>query len=141
MNSKNLLIILCTIFLFGLSVFFRKLSVDRIHPYQLQIIAGIVYAVELPLWMYLISKNPNIGNYNPLGVTFGIICIVFHVIAAVLFGILMKSSNSTGVISAMVAANPIVTAIFSYLILNEEFTTRKVIGMITTLVGISLFTL
>jgi drug/metabolite transporter (DMT)-like permease len=39
------------------------------------------------------------------------------------------------------AASPIITSIFSYLILNEQFTSKKIIAMIVTLVGVSLFSL
>lgn len=141
MNAKNISLIASTIVLFGLSAFFRKLSVDKIHPYQLQVIASLVYIAELPIWLWLINKNQTIENYNTSGVIFGVFCILTYIVAAVLFGVLMKASDSIGTLSAMIAMNPIITAAFSYFFLNEQFTTKKIIAMIVTLVGISLFSL
>lgn len=138
-KMKNSAIIITTILLFGLSVFFRKLSVERIHPYQLQIVAGLVYAFEIPIWLYLINKDSSISSYDLRGVVFGVLCIATHVIAAVLLGILMRSSNATGALATLVATNPVVTALLSYLILNEEFSGKKIIATCITLVGISLF--
>ena len=138
---KNTSLLFLTIILFGLSAFFRKLAVDRIHPYQLQIVAGLVYALEVPIWLWLLNRDQSIGGYTSSGVGFGVLCIVTHVIAAVMFGFLMKSSNSTGALATMVAMNPIVTSLLSAMILGEQFTTKKIIATIVTLAGISLFTL
>ena len=138
---KNLLLVLGSILLFGGSAFLRKMSVDRIHPYQLQVVAGIVYAVELPIWLWLISRDREIGGYDAVGVGFGLACIVTHVIAAVLLGVLMKSTDSPGSIATMVAISPVVTAVLSWLVLGEEYTLRKLLATVVTLVGIALFTL
>lgn len=134
-------LLLLSIIAFGLSSFFRKLSVDRIHPYQLQIVAGLVYAIEIPLWCWLISNNDNIPRYNKTGVLFGVLCIITHVVAAVLFGLLLKKFNSTGALSVLVSINPIITSLLSFIFLNEEFTIKKIIATCVTLLGVSLFVL
>lgn len=105
----------------------------------MQIVAGLVYAFEIPIWLYLINKDSSISSYDLRGVVFGVLCIATHVIAAVLLGILMRSSNATGALATLVATNPVVTALLSYLILNEEFSGKKIIATCITLVGISLF--
>lgn len=64
-NSTNkIMLILLTIVLFGISVFFRKLSVDRLHPYCCQflflkkklniknIIAAILAFISLALFSW-----------------------------------------------------------------------------------------
>lgn len=137
---KYYLLIATTIVLFGVSVFFRKLAIDRIHPYQLQIVAGAVYAIEIPIWLYLISKS-NITGYNTTGVIFAALCIVTYVIAAVMFGLLLKSSNSTGQLTVMIAMNPIVTFLLSILFLGEDLTTKKLIASLLALSGLILFNL
>lgn len=141
MIINNVALVISIIFLFGLSAFFRKLSVDRIHPYQLQVIASLIYIIGLPIWLWLINKNTNITSYNFLGTLYGILCLISYIIAAVLFGLLMKNSNSIGTLSTMIAINPIITSLLSYFFLNEQFATKKIIAMIITLVGISLFSL
>jgi uncharacterized membrane protein len=135
---RNIIFLIVTIVLFGVSAFFRKLSVDRIHPYQLQIVAGLVYAIEIPIWLYLINKQ-QISNYNSTGVMYTALCIVSHVIAAVLFGILLKTSNNTGAMATMVAMNPIVTTLLSVLILGENFTLKKGVATGIMLAGLALF--
>jgi len=135
---KNIYMILITVVLFGLSAFFRKLSVDRIHPYQLQIVAGAVYALEVPIWLYLLNKQ-QVTGYNSVGVSYAALCIVTHVIAAVLFGILLKSSNNTGALATMIAMNPVVTTLLSVFILGENFTVKKGIATTVMLFGLALF--
>ncbi len=61
---KNILLILLTILFTGVSVFFRKLAVDKIHPYQIQIIAGILYGLLIPAWLFFMSKNNIQFNTN-----------------------------------------------------------------------------
>lgn len=138
---RNALLVFGSILLFGSSGFLRKLSVDRIHPYQLQVVAGIVYAIELPVWLWLISRDKSIGSYDTAGVGFGLACIVTHVLAAVMLGILLKTSDSPGTMAAIVAINPIVTAMLSWMVLGEEYTLRKIIATVVTMVGIVMFTL
>lgn len=138
---KNALLVAGSILLFGLSAFLRKLSVDRIHPFQLQVVAGIVYAIELPIWLWLISRDKEISGYDPAGVWFGLACIVTHVIGAVLFGTLMKSTESPSGMATMVAMNPVFTALLCWLILGEEYTIRKVVATVVTMIGIAMFTL
>ena len=137
---KNVLLI-STILLFGISVFFRKLSVNRIHPYQLQTLAGIIYTLFIPVWLFLISKTNNIGPINSSGIIYGIICVVTNIIGAILFGTLLKSSNDAGFIALMVSTNPIITAFLSALILDEQFGSKKILATIIMLVGFVLFNL
>lgn len=136
---RNLLLII-TIILFGISFFFRKLSVDRIHPYQLQIVAGAVYALEVPIWLYILNKN-NVTGYDPTGVVFAVLCILCHVIAAVIFGVLLKGSNNTGALTALVAINPMVTFFLSMVFLGEALTLKKIIACGLALAGLVLFSI
>lgn len=135
---KHLFLIIITILLFGFSVFCRKLAVDRIHPYQLQVVAGLVYAVEIPIWLYLINKN-NIVGYNPIGIMFAIFCVASSVIAAVIFGFLLKSSNATGQLSILIATNPMITLFLSMIFLGESFSLKKGIACFFALAGLILF--
>lgn len=137
---KQAIVISLTILLFGVSVFFRKLAVDRIHPYQLQIVAGAIYAIEIPIWLFLLHKN-NISGYNSMGVVYGVLCIATYVLAAVLFGTLLKSANSAGQSTILVSINPIVTLCLSMIFLGEVLTLKKVIACALALCGLILFNL
>ena len=136
MNSVVLLFL--TIFSFGVSVFFRKLAVDRIHPYQIQVVAGIVYMLELPVWAYLIQREKIVG-YDPLGVTYAVACLITYVVAAVLFGTLLRGTNDAGMIATYVAMNPVVTMALSVSFLGEQLSLRKVAATAVMLFGFYLF--
>ena len=135
---NKIMLIILTVLLFGVSVFFRKLAVDKIHPYQLQIVAGLVYAVEIPIWLYLLHRN-QISGYHNAGVIYGVICIVTYVLGAVLFGYLLRSSNQTGLVSILISLNPFVTLLLSILFLQEELTIKNVIASGLALGSLILF--
>jgi len=134
---KNMLLILLTVIFSGVSVFFRKMAIDKIHPYQLQIIAGIVYAIEVPIWLYLM-KRENISSYNPVGVMYGIVCILTLVCGAVILSYLLKTTTSPGTLAVLVSTSPLVTLLLSVVFLGEEFTIKKLIGCISVVIGIGL---
>lgn len=137
---KNILLTALASMLFGASTFFRKMAVDRIHPYQLQIVAGAVYAFEVPLWLWLL-KREGVSHYNLEGVGFGVLCILCIVGAAVTFSYLLRTSNSPSVVAVSVAGfEPLIAMAFTYFFLGEEMTPKKLIGSALTVAGISLLT-
>lgn len=133
MNYK---LIAATILAFGFSAFFRKLAVDRIHPYHMQVIAAMVYSTMIPLWYNMAPKQ---FEFNWAGVAFAVLCTGIHILGAVMFGLLLKSDNSTGILSVMVSASPIVTILLSTTFLQEKFEVRHFIATLLTLSGLALF--
>jgi uncharacterized membrane protein len=134
---KNVLLTLLTVFLIGVSTFFRKLSVDRIHPYQLQIVAGVVYAAEVPLWLWLL-KREGISSYDPSGVGFGAVCVLTSVAAGVLFSYLLRVSDSPSLVAMAVSSNPLVAMVLGHMFLGETVTVKKLVGCGVTIAGLSL---
>ena len=120
------LITLCIV-VFGIATFFRKLAVDQIHPFQLQIISATIYAVLVPLWIHL-SAKAEATTYTNLGIVFGIFANIFYIIGAVAFGFLLKNTVNTGVVSALVSLSPVITLGLSMFFLNEQFSTMKVVA-------------
>jgi drug/metabolite transporter (DMT)-like permease len=129
-------LIVATILAFGFSAFFRKLAVDRIHPFHLQIIAAMVYTSLIPIWYNVAPKQ---FEFSWSGVAFGILCTGIHILGAVMFGLLLKSNNSTGMLSVMVSSSPVVTILLSMLFLQEKFEARHVVATLLTLSGLALF--
>lgn len=135
---KNILLTALASVLFGASTFFRKMAVDRIHPYQLQIVAGVIYVLEVPLWLWL-TKREGISHYSLEGVGFGVACILCAVSAAVLFSYLLRSTDSPSSVAVSVAGfEPLIAMTFTYFFLGEEMTPKKLIGSALTVAGISL---
>lgn len=135
---KNILLITLTIVFSGISVFFRKLAVDKIHPYQIQVLAGVLYGALIPVWMYFMSKNTIAFNPSFSGNLYGILCLLSYVSSAVILGLIFKNTNAVGTISAIVATNPLITLGLSVLFLGEEITPKKLIGSLVIVAGIGL---
>lgn len=134
MNNK--LLIIATIITFGFSAFFRKLAVDKMHPYTMQILSAIVYTSLIPVWYSLAPKPLDL---NATGTFYAIVTTVLHVCGAVMFGLLLRSSNSTGALAVMVSSSPAITILLSVLFLQEKFEMRHFIATLLTLAGLTLF--
>jgi uncharacterized membrane protein len=133
---NNKLLIIATIITFGFSAFFRKLAVDKMHPYTMQILSAIVYTSLIPVWYSLAPKPLDL---NATGTFYAIVTTVLHVCGAVMFGLLLRSSNSTGALAVMVSSSPAITILLSVLFLQEKFEMRHFIATLLTLAGLTLF--
>lgn len=138
LDMKNNLLLITTIFLFGISVFFRKLAVDRLHPYQLQLLASAIYVIQIPIMVYLINKN-GLTSYSTSGIWYGIVCLITYIFSAMLFSFLLKNTDQPGMVSTLIAMNPVITSLLSFIFLGETFTVKKIIATIIMLVGFYLF--
>lgn len=127
-----------TILAFGLSAFLRKMAVDRMHPYNMQVLSAFVYLSLVPLWHHLAGKEVD-GGYNLSGAAFTLATILLHILGSVAFGLLLKSSNSTGALSVMISSSPVITTMLSIYFLNEKFEMRHAAATILTLAGLTLF--
>lgn len=132
----NKVLIIATILIFGFSAFFRKMAVDRIHPYHLQIVSAAVYVSLAPMWHHLAPKNM---DFNPSGFGYAALTTTLHILAAVSFGLLLRGSNSTGALSVMISASPLVTTLLSVAFMGEKMEIRHVIATLLTLAGLTLF--
>lgn len=136
---KSMLMVLGVVVVFGIAGFFRKLSVDRIHPYQLQVVAGIVYGMQVPIWVWLVGRNPMIGGYDRVGVGYGVVCLLMNGLGAVVLGSLLKTTESPGVVTSLGAMYPVVTGLLCWGLLGEEYTLRKLVAVVLMLCGVALF--
>lgn len=138
--TGQLTLLLSAIGLFGVSSFFRKLAVDRIHPYQLQVVAGVVYALGIPIWIYTINRMA-ITNWDVRGITWGGLCLVSGIAATVILGVLLKSSDDPGVIVTLVSMSPVVTMLLTVMFLGETLTPTKLLASGLMLAGLLVFNL
>ena len=121
---KNLHLIVLCIVLFGLSTFLRKVAVDRIHPFQFQVVATFVYLALLPLWLWMLSRMPP-STYNITGVGFAVLCNLVQIGGAITIGYLFRGAPNAGVISALVSMSPLITLTLSMVFLDENMTIGK----------------
>ncbi len=131
---KNIGLIVASIILFGISVFFRKLAVDKISPYQIQLVSTAVYVLLIPLWLQLCYRN-NITSYDNAGVIYAAICITLSIAGAVCMGFALNQSNNPGVISALTSLSPVITIALSILFLHETMSPIKIVAFILALLS------
>lgn len=132
----NRVMIAATILSFGLSAFFRKLSVDKLHPYHMQIISACIYLALIPVWYNLTPKHSSVDLQ---GTIYAVITTCLHICGAVMFGMLLKSSSSAGALSVMISASPVITTMLSIAFLDEEFELKHLVATLLTLSGLTLF--
>lgn len=124
------LLICLGIVLFGIAAFFRKLAVDRMHPYQLQIINAYVYILLLPLFYYLASF------YKPMavpGITFAAITTILGIAGGLAYSFVLTKHVNAGVAAALLGLSPVVTIALSTLIFHENISVWKVLAFICAL--------
>lgn len=102
----------------------------------MQIISAIVYASLVPIWFTLAPKPVDL---NETGTFYAVITTVLHVCGAVMFGLLLRQSNSTGSLAVMVSISPAITVLLSVAFLQEKFEMRHFAATILTLAGLGLF--
>lgn len=134
----NRWLLVATIAAFGFSAFLRKMAVDRMHPYNMQVLSAFIYMSLVPLWHGLASREAE-GGYNLPGAAFTLATILLHIFGSVAFGMLLKSSNSTGALAVMISASPVITTMLSIYFLAEKFEMRHALATVLTLAGLALF--
>lgn len=128
-------VMLFVIVLFGSSTFFRKLAVDGMSPYHLQVVAGIIYASLIPLWLWFAPRAPLPSCHS---IAAAAAAVLTNVTGAVLFGFLLKRTSDVTVLSSLASASPVVTALLAIFFLGEPVTLTKAIGAALILLGAAL---
>jgi bacterial/archaeal transporter family protein len=126
-------LVLLGIITFGFAAFFRKLSVERLNPYQQQMISGMVYIVLIPLWAYIGGGLPKISNENYSSYFFAIMTTLCGIVGAVVFSFLLKGTNEVGVTSALLSLSPIITLALSFMFFHESISFWKILAFILAL--------
>jgi drug/metabolite transporter (DMT)-like permease len=130
---KYLYLVIGAIVLFGISAFLRKLFLDRYYPFQLQIIAGVVYGMLIPFWMWLLpSDSPSFQHKE---VIYGILCVICSIGGGLMFSYMLKGGASAGVSSALISLSPVVTLGLSFLFFHENLSIWKIIAFILALIS------
>lgn len=139
MKSNFILLTVLCVVLLGVSVFFRKLAIDRMHPNQLQIIAGGIYLLAMPIWWHFLQRQ-GVTHYDLTGVFWGVLCIVTSTGSAVMLSYLLKHTETPSFVAMAVATNPLVVFALSVFFLGESVTVKKILGCLVTIGGLILLT-
>jgi uncharacterized membrane protein len=136
---KTPVIIILTIILFGVSAFFRKLAVDKISPYQLQLYSSLIYMALIPFWIYTIKASEIEFSNDTTAMAFSLIAVLTNVIGAIFFGRLLQQSQSIGSLTVLISISPIVTFGLSMMFLGEVLTWKKVIACGLAMLSLIIF--
>ena len=131
--------LILTIILFGVSAFFRKLAVDKISPYQLQLYSSVIYTSLIPFWLYVIKANNIEFNYDSTAIAFSLVAVLTNVAGAIFFGRLLQQSQTIGSLTVIISINPIVTFALSMMFLGEVLTWKKVIACGLAILSLIIF--
>jgi uncharacterized membrane protein len=136
---KTPIMLILTIILFGVSAFFRKLAVDKISPYQLQLYSSLIYTSLIPFWLYVIKANNIEFNYDSTAIAFSLVAVLTNVAGAIFFGRLLQQSQNIGSLTVIISINPIVTFALSMMFLGEVLTWKKVIACGLAILSLIIF--
>ncbi len=129
---KPSLLICLGIVLFGIAAFFRKLAVDRMHPYQLQMINAYIYIILLPAFYYLtIPLKPMTFP----GITFAATATILGIAGGLAYSFILTKNVNPGVAAALLGLSPVVTIALSVLIYHEHISIWKIMAFIFALLS------
>lgn len=122
---KPSLLICLGIILFGVAAFFRKLAVDRMHPYQLQMINAYIYIILLPTFYYLTLP------LKPMpfaGITFASIATILGIAGGLAYSFILTKNINPGVAAALLGLSPVITIAMSVFIYHESLSLWKIMA-------------
>jgi bacterial/archaeal transporter family protein len=130
----NLILFMCVL-LWGVSTFLNRLSVEHLPPMLMQVVIGIVFIFYMPIAIKMQGVNPFQYNWSISSVIMTALAAICSIGANVLLYMHLKGSNHTGASTMVISLYPAVTLLLSYLFLNEQFTSTKIIGIVAMIVG------
>ncbi len=126
-------------FAFGVTMFFRKLSVKEIgvSGFIFEVIVETILAFIL-VWMIFPFTLSKVAE-KPWGIIFGVLSGVSVCVGVIAFFLAVKYGSALlpSIISPVLSA--IVASLLTILVLHETVTVQKIIGLIITLIGLFIF--
>jgi len=134
-NMGYIFYVLLGVILYGIAAFTRKISVDHINPYQIQLVSCLLHALLIPLFWYLCS---GIKGLNVVGVTMASLTTVLGIGGGIAFSYLLRGNVNAGVVSAILGLSPIVTFTISMIIFHDSISFWKMIAFLLALLSVIL---
>ena len=132
-----LVLSIITIITWGLVGFFVKLASNYSHWTEMYIVSNIaVFVISLLIY---ISQRPSI-NVASLGFNYAMIAGIVMSLSTITFYLAIQAGKAAIVIP-LTSLYPVVTVALSYLILHEEISPTKGLGIILALVALVLIAL
>ncbi len=130
----NILLLLSTV-LWGVWGYTNKLAVGHAHPLTVQWMYSIPIALMIPLYYWMGTTVAPDNNLNGAALKYALISGVMSGAAVMLYFFAVRSTSAS-VATAITAAYPIVTLFIAVLLRTEDFSWRKLIGIIVVIAGV-----
>ncbi len=114
------------------------MAVDRLHPFQLQVVSASVYMTVFPLYLWLATKHAEGNQWTWKGIAWGIVATAVASMGSIAFGFALRSGNDAGVITSLSSVSPIITLMLSFLLLGERPSIASAVGCALVLAGVTL---
>lgn len=121
---------------FGLSAVLRKIAVDRVPPLRYQAASSVVYALTVPLFLWLSARREAPSKGDGEGMWWMAVATVAGLVGNLAFGYALRAGNDAGVVSSLSAASPVVTIMLSFLVLGERPSAASAVGCALVLAGV-----
>jgi uncharacterized membrane protein len=131
---SNSILILISIFCWGVGSVFIKLANNNIHPLMVSSFMTLLYLILLPIGFMFFKVNP---IFNTSGVIYAILGGLGMCLGSLAYFFALQT-GAAGQITASISIYPAITLLLSIAFLKEEITPHKIIGCCLALIGVYL---
>jgi transporter family protein len=136
LSKERALLIGISAVAFGVGTLLRKISVETLHPFQFQIVAGSLYGLLVIPWYFVAKETGHAEVWNIPGIIWCLICTMLGMLGAVILMYALRTGHDTGLVAALGSVSPIVTVMLAALFLGEQPSLKQAIGIFLVLVGV-----
>lgn len=123
---------------FGMSSLLRKMAVDKLHPFQIQVVSAAVYMTVFPVYVWLAAEHAEGNQWTWKGVGWGVAATLIASMGSIAFGFALRAGNDAGVVTSLSSVSPIITLMLSFLLLGERPSVWSAVGCALVLAGVAL---
>lgn len=122
------------IILVGVASFLQKFAMKTLSPYQINFLMAIGMGLTAVPALYFVQKNLQVAAKDlPLGLAIGLMMAIGSIAY-----VLALSKLPLGVTAAVSSSYLILVVVLSWIFLQESFTLWKIVGILLTLVGVTI---
>jgi drug/metabolite transporter (DMT)-like permease len=117
----------------------QKLASDKMSPFLMQVVVGTAFIFLIP---FFIRMEGGLGHlkWNTTSIIITFVAAIFSITANIMMYTALSNNKNTGSSMMLVSLYPVVTLLLSAIFLHEQFSTGKIIGILTMIVGAFLLT-
>jgi drug/metabolite transporter (DMT)-like permease len=117
----------------------QKLASDKMSPLLMQVVVGTTFIFLIP---FFIRVEGGLGHlkWNATSIIITFVAAIFSITANIMMYTALSNNKNTGSSMMLVSLYPVVTLLLSAIFLHEQFSTGKIIGILTMIVGAFLLT-